>query len=95
MIMKNITLKKSVFQQQLELYDMKLQKYFFFTKEKIKLVLKGTDQFVLIDREICCTDEIRYRFTLYSCLPNRRRGMLIKFLANFQPLSSYSVPYVY
>ena len=31
----------------------------------------------------------------YSCLPNRRRGTLIKFSENFQPLGSYSVPYVY
>ena len=31
----------------------------------------------------------------YSCLPNRRRGTLINFSAIFQPLCSYSIPYVY
>ena len=32
---------------------------------------------------------------VYSMVLNRRRGTLIKFLAIFQPLPSYSIPYVY
>ena len=32
---------------------------------------------------------------MYSSLPNTRRGTLIDFLVIFQPLGSYSIPYVY
>ena len=32
---------------------------------------------------------------MYSRVLNKRRGTLIKFLTNFQPLCPYSIPYVY
>ena len=31
----------------------------------------------------------------YSRVPNKRRGTLINFLTNFQPLCPYSIPYIY
>ena len=36
-----------------------------------------------------------YSFKQYSGVLNKRRGTLIKFLTNFQPLCPYSIPYIY